>query len=522
MKGKASLVCVMLLCLMLLFAMTSQAQGPDMSRAPWRDAPGGRGENTLLKPDTALQDDPYPGATNTPTHTLTPSPTATNTLSPDTPTATPPVPNTPTATPPGAYPPPETVIPTGRLLLPLIYRSTPTDPVTCTRDLVVNGGFETDEAWNIPDTEYPAAYTTAAAFEGLRSMRLGIEHVAHNRHSYSSVNQQVSIPVDAISATLSFHIYPWSGEPGPIPTPYPRGQVTPLADGLPYDVQYLLLLDQHGNWIDTLLWQASNARSDQLWQVDLLPYAGQTIKLHFGVYNSGDGSVTGMYLDGVSLMVTAPSLCLPATPTSTPWKTATPTRTYTPTPTHTPSPVCSPVPDIIWNGSFEHWGGWHIPITAYSAGYSTAQARTGAWSMRLGIPPGGTHVESYSDTNQTVYIPTDTRSAKLVYWAYRLSGNPGPVPTPAPRLLGEELSAATMGHDVQYLLILNTNDTWIDSLMWEASDYPFWTRYEYDLTSYAGRTIKLHFGVYNTGTGGRTSMYIDNVQLLVDAPSLCP
>ena len=180
------------------------------------------------------------------------------------------------------------------------------------------------------------------------------------------------------------------------------------------------------------------------------------------------------------------------------------------------------MPDIIWNGSFETWGGWYIPATAYSAGYSTAQARTGAWSLRLGIPPGGTNTKSYSDANQTVYIPGDARSVKLVYWAYRLSGNPGPIPTPAPRVLGEQLSADGLPYDVQYLLLLSADNTWIDTMMWEASNHAAWTRYERDLTRYAGRTIKLHFGVFNTGAGGRTSMYIDDVQLLVDAPSLCP
>jgi hypothetical protein len=511
MKRRTLLICTILLCLVLLFSATSQARAPDMPTSPWREAPGGQGNDVLLKPDTALQANPYPVITNTPSPTSSPTPQPGTTI-------------TPTATNTSAYPHPETTTPTARLLLPLIYKLAPIDPVTCTRDLVINGGFETDEAWNIPDTEYPAAYTTAAAFKGQRSMRLGIEHIAHNRYSYSSVNQQVSIPADATSAQLRFHIYPWSGEPGPIPTPYPRSQVTPLADSLPHDVQYLLLLDQHGNWIDTLMWQASNARTDQLWQFDLLPYAGQKIKLHFGVYNTGVGGVTGMYLDEVSLMVTAPSLCLPVTPTPTATRTvtATPTHTRTPTPTHTPSPVCSPVPDIIWNGSFEHWGGWYIPTTAYSAGFSTVQAHTGSWSLRLGIPPGGTNIKSYSDANQTVYIPSDARSAKLVYWAYRLSGNPGPVPTPALRLLGTQLSAASPSYDVQYLLILSADDRWIGTMMWEASNHPSWTRYERDLTHYAGRTIKLHFGVYNTGTGGRTSMYIDDVQLLVDAPSLCP
>ncbi len=50
---------------------------------------------------------------------------------------------------------------------------------------------------------------------------------------------------------------------------------------------------------------------------DLTDYAGQRIKLHFGVYNDGQGGLTAMYLDDVSVQV-----C---------WGGATPIPTATPT-----------------------------------------------------------------------------------------------------------------------------------------------------------------------------------------------
>jgi bacillopeptidase F (M6 metalloprotease family) len=39
----------------------------------------------------------------------------------------------------------------------------------------------------------------------------------------------------------------------------------------------------------------------------------------------------------------------------------------------------------------------------------------------------------------------------------------------------------------------------------------------YDLTVYAGSTIKLQFGTYNDGFGGVTAMYVDDVSM-----QICP
>ena len=39
---------------------------------------------------------------------------------------------------------------------------------------------------------------------------------------------------------------------------------------------------------------------------DLSAYAGQTVRLYFGVFNDGDGAATGMYVDEVTLVVCPP------------------------------------------------------------------------------------------------------------------------------------------------------------------------------------------------------------------------
>ncbi|MGB9521648.1 MAG: hypothetical protein ACPL6F_02720, partial [Anaerolineales bacterium] len=48
----------------------------------------------------------------------------------------------------------------------------------------------------------------------------------------------------------------------------------------------------------------SNNRSWEASSFDLTPYKGQTIILRFGVYNDGDGDVTAMYVDDVSITTT--------------------------------------------------------------------------------------------------------------------------------------------------------------------------------------------------------------------------
>ena len=85
-------------------------------------------------------------------------------------------------------------------------------------------------------------------------------------------------------------------------------------------------------------------------------------------------------------------------------------------------------------------------------------------------------------------------------------------------MAGQRLSAIYLEYDVQYLLILDKYGAWIDYLLWQCEDDQQWLPFSYDLSAYAGQTISLQFGTYNTGVGGVTSMYIDEVSLEVCWP----
>jgi hypothetical protein len=195
------------------------------------------------------------------------------------------------------------VSPVSRISLPLVVCSVATSP-TCV-DQIRNGGFETNSAWEIPATAYPAGYTTVKAHGGSRSMRVGIVDPADNVYSYSSIRQVVAIPADAASATLRFWLYPMSEEAGAV-TVAPPPLASPEDVALATDAQYVLVLNLDDVRIGTLLWQL---RDDRVWsyhEADLTDYAGQTIKLQFGVYNDGVDGVTGLYMDDVSLLTCSP------------------------------------------------------------------------------------------------------------------------------------------------------------------------------------------------------------------------
>lgn len=171
---------------------------------------------------------------------------------------------------------------------------------------IANGSFEASNDWERPVTAYRARYSTTEAHSGSRSMRVSIVDPADNVRSYSSARQWVTIPADANSAALRFWLYPISDEAGELAVPQRPLASSPEEATLTDDAQYVLVLNESGDWIDTLLWQRRDDRDWTYHEVDLLDYADQTIKLHFGVFNDGGDGVTGIYLDDVSLVVCSP------------------------------------------------------------------------------------------------------------------------------------------------------------------------------------------------------------------------
>ena len=247
-----------------------------------------------------------PTYTNTPTPTSTPTNTPTNTPTPTlthtpTPTSTPTMTPTPTETPSSYerylplitknYPPPT---PTPTATSTSIPTSTPTPTNTPTQipchDLIRNGGFETAGDWinwiREETVPRPPAYSTVEVRSGSWSMRLGITDQS-DTYSYSSIYQQVTIPGDAVSATLSFWYYPlcW--------------------DTVEHDWQEVIIYTQSWGFITRAMGKiCSNSQTWTHHTFDLTSYKGQTIILYFNVYNNGVGNRrTAMYVDDVSLQV---------------------------------------------------------------------------------------------------------------------------------------------------------------------------------------------------------------------------
>ncbi len=274
---------------------------------------------------------------------------------------------------------------------------------------------------------------------------------------------------------------------------------TGLAFGqsvLSSDVQYVLILNQYGYIVETLVWQLKNNQSWDYQEFDLLKYKGQTIRLQFGTYNDGDwyGGISAMYVDDVTLDVCDP--------------------TPTPTPTLTPTPPPGTCTEKFSNLSFENDNAWGIPITQYTAGYTTNQAKTGSRSMRTGIEYTSHNHYSYSDAYQSASIPLASNSATFKMQIYPMSTESTTLAL-ADRPTATLLSSQALSGDVQYVLILDWYGNWIDTLLWQRKDTQTWELHSFDLSRYAGDYVRMQFGTYNDGWGGVTAMYVDDASLQV-------
>ena len=160
-------------------------------------------------------------------------------------------------------------------------------PQPSCEEKVCNGGFEECACWIAPETPRQAAYSSVMWRTGSWSMRLGITSKP-DAYSWSSIRQQVTIPGNATSATLSFWYYPI------------------CQDSVEYDWQEVIIYDAA---VTTKLAYAmpkvcSNSQTWTHHTFDLMPYKGQTITLYFNVKNDGVANLkTAMYLDDVSVEV---------------------------------------------------------------------------------------------------------------------------------------------------------------------------------------------------------------------------
>ncbi|MDE0632212.1 MAG: hypothetical protein OXH73_11985 [Caldilineaceae bacterium] len=357
-------------------------------------------------------------------------------------------------------------------------------------ELIINGGFEaTDLHWGLAGTALPPSYSTAKAYAGDRSLRLGIVDSA-NQDANDNLYQDIALPDSAQHFTLSFHF--WASH----------------EDAPGSDMQLLNIYEATTGVRLAQPWaRLSNEQSWQFELIDLTHFRGRTLRIEFGVHNDGSGGRTALYLDEVSLLACEPD----ATPFVTPSATAPPAGT--PPPAATPQPVTTPVPggcvasDTLTNGDFEsvldrqsNWAVGESPVPPILA----SQPSGGALSLRLGNPPGsGTqNIQSYSSVRQLVQLPAGASSASLRWNHLSRSQDPA---TLSPALASDRQE-----------LILLTSTLATEAILYRSrAENATWETMTVDLTPYLGGAYYLYFNVFNDGNGRRTWMFLDDVQLLV-------
>jgi len=390
----------------------------------------------------------------------------------------------------------------------------PTEPAqgACSNAFINSDFSLVDRGWSIPVTAFTARYSYTQSRSAPQSLRTGIVDQAKNIYSFSDGWQTATIPRNATSATLNMWIYPNSTQTmnGLQAASVDALAAEPLVgepfgeQALATDMQYVLLLDPWGNTIKTLWWERWNYNTWMQLSFDLTEYKGRSVRIQFGTYNDGGGGITSMYVDDATL-----DIC---TGGATPGPTPTPAPTAEPQPTPAPG-TCN---EGFLNTTFEADSGWGIPVTAFSAGYTTAAAHTGSRSMRNGIVNASHNRYSYSDAYQVSSMALTVDTATIGMWIYPISGE---VTTALAedRPTAELLSSAAAGNDVQYVLVLDRYGNWIDTLLWQRKNSQTWTYHTFDVSDWIGTTIRLQFGVYNDGWSGATAMYVDDTSL-----QLCP
>jgi hypothetical protein len=390
----------------------------------------------------------------------------------------------------------------------------PTQPAqgACTNAFINSDFSLVDRGWSIPVTAFSARYSYTQSRSAPQSMRTGIVDSAKNIYSYSDAWQLATIPSNATSATLNMWIFPNSSQTmngvqaadAEALAPQPLAGQRYGEQALATDMQYVLLLDQYGYILETLWWERWNYTNWMQLSFDLSDYAGRTVRIQFGTYNDGWDGITAMYVDDATLDV--------CTGGSVPGPTPTPAPTSTPAPTPIPG-ACN---EGFVNNGFELDTAWGIPVTAFTAGYTTAAAHTGTRSMRNGITSSSHNRYSYSDAYQVSSIPLTVNTSTVGMWIYPISGEVGSQ-TMGDSPTAELLSTQASGNDVQYVLVLDQYGNWIDTLLWQRKNSQTWAYHTFDVSRWIGTTIRLQFGVYNDGWSGVTAMYVDDTTL-----QLCP
>ncbi len=153
--------------------------------------------------------------------------------------------------------------------------------------------------------------------------------------------------------------------------------------------------------------------------------------------------------------------------------------------------------NLIQNGGFETgtFADWKTG-GAITPKVTTAQAQSGSYSALLG-QTSKPEVDGNSDIYQTITIPSSATKVTLNFYYY-----PG--------------TNDTIEYAYQECLIQNTSGSTLATVLKVANNSRGWKEVTYDLTSYAGETIRVYFAVHGNGySSDYIYMYLDNVSVTV-------
>jgi hypothetical protein len=174
----------------------------------------------------------------------------------------------------------------------------------------------------------------------------------------------------------------------------------------------------------------------------------------------------------------------------------------TPVPLGVDAPVsaagCS---ELLVNSGFEVEGLAWEPLTPglppeLAHTYVTARVFAGTRALQLGLTADAPNEAITNGVYQTVTLP---REGNPIVLGFHLLPRHEPNP----------------GNDLQFVDVVDAGTGERITRLWaQLANRENWLFLQFDLTSLRGRTVQLVFGVTNDGTGGKTSLFVDNVSLL--------
>ncbi len=206
--------------------------------------------------------------------------------------------------------------------------------------------------------------------------------------------------------------------------------------------------------------------------------------------NDVQGFRTWGAMSAAFLQVNPPAGTPTPTVTGTP-PTATPTRTATETPSATPTPCAL---GVVQNSGFEtgSFAPWVIRDTNPTPTVRTGTTHSGTYAAFVGSDPGA-EPNGNSSFYQQITVPA--AGGTLSFW-------------------WDGYTEDSVTYDWQDAYVTDTSGNILATIMHVAQTTGSFTQKTYDMSAFAGQTVRIEFLVHQDGFGDVTNMYVDDVDIV--------